>query len=237
MSTFQRFNAHLVKLSFNLLDHLRVNFCHGFIKLITLKSLVITRLLLFLILRISSEIHPVEGHILIIEKSFFYLLAIFIHWVSDQVEISRDLLVMSTILENIYSIAKTLNLIFINKWNQILPKKSHYIRITYHFLIIFKRFICIKSFLASTLFQISIKLPLFIVAFKLSQNMLSLHFKFLFILVLNLSFERCPSFFSTSQHLLGKLHHFFLLVRKLLLPEFLPLQYILFYLQVNQMIV
>jgi hypothetical protein len=47
----------------------------------------------------ASVVHPEKGLEVVSEKSLLYLLSVLVHWFSNEVEIARDFLVVSAVLD------------------------------------------------------------------------------------------------------------------------------------------
>ena len=62
---------------------------------------------------IAPVIHPVKCHVLVIEHSFLHFLSILVHWLSNKIKVPVNLIIMSTVLNNIESINKIYLLLFI----------------------------------------------------------------------------------------------------------------------------
>lgn len=92
----------------------------------------------------ASIVHPQECHTLIPEEPFFYLLAVTIHRLSDDVEVSAYLLEVTAILKDIDSIDELLLFIGANLREQIYGKHDFGITFCDFLKVLFLVFLRVK---------------------------------------------------------------------------------------------
>jgi len=63
----------------------------------------------------APVVHPVESQAIIFKKSFLYFLSVLIHWLSYNVKVTRDLVIVSAVLNDVESIYKALLRLFRHK--------------------------------------------------------------------------------------------------------------------------
>jgi hypothetical protein len=98
-----------------------------FIKVLQYNPLVSLVLICVLYREISktSEVHPQESHVLILEEPFFHLFSVLIHGLSYHIKVPLNLVVVSATLQDINSIHKLSFFIFIDVNEQISFKQYY----------------------------------------------------------------------------------------------------------------